>query len=113
MKMDFSKMNGKIMAVVQDYKTKEVLMVGVMNKKALEKTLETGKVTFWSRTRRKLWTKGETSGNWLIAKKILVDCDVDTVLIMAKPQGPTCHTGDRSCFLDKGIERILTKEIYE
>ena len=113
MKMDFSKMNGKIMAVVQDYKTKEVLMVGVMNKKALEKTLETGKVTFWSRTRRKLWTKGETSGNWLIAKKILVDCDVDTVLIMAKPQGPTCHTGDHSCFLDKGIERILTKEIYE
>lgn len=98
MELDFTKMNGLIPAVVQDFKSKEVLMVGFMNKQAWEKTLKTDKVTFWSRTRKSLWTKGETSGNYLLVKKIFADCDKDTVLIYAQPLGPTCHTGKKSCF---------------
>ncbi len=94
-------MNGLVPAVIQDYKNNDVLMVGFMNKIALEKTIKTKKVTFWSRTRNKLWTKGETSGNFLILKKIYVDCDNDTILIKAEPKGPTCHTGNRTCFFEE------------
>ncbi len=96
--IDFDKMNGLIPAVVQDYKNNKVLMVGFMNKEALDKTLKNKKVTLWSRTRKKLWTKGETSSNFLIVKHIYTDCDNDTVLIKAEPSGPTCHTGNESCF---------------
>ena len=96
--IDFEKMNGLIPAIVQDSQTNEVLMLGFMNKEAFEKTKELGKVTFWSRTRSKLWTKGETSGNFLVVKKMFLDCDNDTILIKAEPKGPTCHTGEKSCF---------------
>ena len=85
MKIDFAKMDGLIPAVIQDIKTNDVLMLGFMNKEAWEKTLKTGKVTFWSRTRNQFWTKGKTSGNFLIVKKIYLDCDQDSVLIKAKP----------------------------
>lgn len=99
--LDFDKMNGLIPAVIQDSKTGDVLMLGFMNQEAWEKTLKTGKVTFWSRTRNELWTKGETSGNFLLVKKILLDCDQDTVLIKAEPKGPTCHTGHQTCFFEE------------
>ena len=96
--LDFSKLGGLVPAVVQDWKTKDVLMVGFMNRSAWKKTLRTKKATFWSRTYRKLWTKGETSGNYLLVKKIRVDCDNDTVLITAKPLGPVFHTENKTCF---------------
>jgi phosphoribosyl-AMP cyclohydrolase len=99
--LDFEKMGGLIPAVVQDAETNEVLMVGFMNKEAWEKTLKIGKVTFWSRTRNELWTKGETSGNFLLVKKIYIDCDQDTVLVKAEPKGPTCHTGNKTCFFEE------------
>jgi len=101
MKLDFDKMNGLIPAIIQDYQTNEVLMLGFINEEAWKKTNETGKVTFWSRTRNKLWTKGETSGNFLIVKSIYLDCDSDTVLIKAEPNGPTCHTGNKTCFFNE------------
>lgn len=101
MKIDFAKMNGLIPAIIQDFKTGDVLMLGFMNKEAWEKTLKIGKVTFWSRTRNQLWTKGETSGNFLMVKKIYLDCDQDTVLFKVEPKGPTCHTGNRSCFFEE------------
>lgn len=101
MKLNFLKMGGLIPAIIQDYKTDEVLMLGFMNKEAWEKTQKTRKVTFWSRTRNELWTKGETSGNFLLIKKMYVDCDNDTILIRAKPKGPTCHTGNKTCFLNE------------
>ncbi len=97
-KIDFQKMNGLIPTIIQDWKTKKILMLGFMNKEAWEKTIKTKKVTFWSRTRNKLWTKGETSGNFLIAKKVYIDCDNDTILIKVEPKGPTCHTGNETCF---------------
>ena len=98
--MDFEKLNGLIPAVIQDDQSGEVLMVGFMNDEALRKTRETGFATFFSRTRGKLWTKGETSGNRLQVKRILVDCDEDTVLVrvMRLGDGNVCHTGSRSCF---------------
>jgi phosphoribosyl-AMP cyclohydrolase len=98
--MDFSKLDGLIPAVIQDERTSEVLMVGFMNEEALRKTRESGFATFFSRTRGKLWTKGETSGNRLAVSRILVDCDDDTVLVKVTPLGDglTCHTGERSCF---------------
>jgi len=99
--LNFKKMNGLIPAIIQDDKTSDVLMLGFMNKKAFDKTIRTGKATFFSRTRNKLWTKGETSGNFLIIKKMYTDCDNDTVLIKAVPKGPTCHTGKRTCFFRK------------
>lgn len=101
MKLNFKKMNGLIPAIIQDYKTDKVLMLGFMNKVAYKKTAKTGKVTFWSRVRKKIWTKGETSGNFLIVKKIYMDCDNDTILIKAKPKGPTCHTGNKTCFFNE------------
>ncbi|MEN8194606.1 MAG: bifunctional phosphoribosyl-AMP cyclohydrolase/phosphoribosyl-ATP diphosphatase HisIE, partial [Bacteroidota bacterium] len=98
MNVDFNKENGLIPAIVQDYKSGTVLMLGYMNEEALEKTKQIGKVTFFSRSKKRLWTKGETSENYLIVKDILVDCDNDTILIKADPQGPTCHTGSDTCF---------------
>jgi len=101
--MDYSKLNGLIPAVIQDADTSEVLMVGFMNDEALERTRNTGFATFFSRTRNKLWMKGETSGNRLAVTDILVDCDDDTVLVKVKRQGDgnVCHTGERSCFFRK------------
>ena len=98
MDIDFEKMGGLVPAIVQDNVTRKVLMLGFMNKEAYDKTVETGKVTFWSRTRNCLWTKGETSGNFLNVKEILLDCDKDTLLIKVKPEGPVCHTGADTCW---------------
>jgi phosphoribosyl-AMP cyclohydrolase len=101
--MDYSKLSGLIPAVIQDADSNEVLMVGFMNDEALARTRETGFATFFSRTRNRLWTKGETSGNRLAFTDILVDCDDDTVLVKVKRQGDgnVCHTGERTCFFRK------------
>lgn len=99
-KIDFEKLNGLVPAVVQEPTGGKVLMTGFMNKEALSKTLESGKVTFYSRTRQKLWTKGETSGNFLLLEKIHHDCDNDTLLVYARPTGVVCHTGTTTCFAD-------------
>jgi phosphoribosyl-ATP pyrophosphohydrolase/phosphoribosyl-AMP cyclohydrolase len=97
--IDFSKFeNGLIPAVIQDVHTLEVRMVGFMNRDALEQTLQTGRVTFWSRSKNRLWQKGETSGNGLSVQAARLDCDRDTVLIQVDAAGPTCHTGERTCF---------------
>ena len=98
--MDFTKLDGLIPAVVQDDDTNEVLMVGFMNEAALARTRDTGSVTFFSRTRQSLWTKGETSGNRLEVVRLLVDCDEDTLLVRARRlgDGNVCHTGQRTCF---------------
>ncbi len=97
-KIDYSKGNGLVPVVIQDYNTLQVLMVGYMNEEALNKTIEEKKVTFFSRSRNRLWTKGETSGNWLYVSEIISDCDNDSVLIKVSPAGPVCHTGSTSCF---------------
>lgn len=94
----FKKMNGLVPAIVQDDRTGKVLMLGYMNQEAYEKTLSTGLVTFFSRSRQTLWTKGETSGNLLHLKSIAVDCDGDTLLVKATPDGPVCHTGTDTCW---------------
>jgi phosphoribosyl-ATP pyrophosphohydrolase/phosphoribosyl-AMP cyclohydrolase len=96
--MDYDKMNGLIPAIIQDAKSNRVLMLGFMNKEAYKMTKKEGKVTFYSRTKDRLWTKGEESGNFLYVKEILKDCDKDTILIKADPVGPVCHTGDDTCF---------------
>ncbi len=102
MNLDFAKCDGLVPAIVQDHRDGRVLMLGFMDEDAFAKTVETGKVTFLSRTRNKLWTKGETSGNVLVAKRIEVDCDLDTLLIHAEAFGPgVCHAGFRSCFYRK------------
>ena len=98
MQIDFDKLQGLVPAVIQDAVTNKVLMLGFMNHKAYEKTVQTGLVTFWSRTRNCLWTKGETSGNVLRVVKILNDCDNDTLLIKVNPAGPVCHTGADTCW---------------
>jgi len=99
MELDFEKTGGLIPAVVQDVGDGRVLMVGFMNKAAFDHTVESGKVTFWSRSRNELWTKGGSSGHYLIAKEIQIDCDLDTLLIQAESLGPgVCHNGYRSCF---------------
>ena len=97
-KLDWEKVNGLIPAIIQDHQTLQVLMLGYMNKEALEISQSTGLATFFSRTRQKLWTKGETSGNNLKIKKIMHDCDNDTLLVLAENNGPTCHLGRNSCF---------------
>src|SRR3990172_2825041 len=104
MRLDFAKMGGLLPAIVQDQASRDVLMLGFMNEDALEKTLHSGHVTFWSRTRETLWTKGETSGNFLNVRRIWVDCDEDTILIEADPVGPTCHTGAGTCFFTEMSE---------
>lgn len=96
--LDYSKLNGLVPAIIQDARTKNVLMLGFMNEEAYLKTVETGKVTFFSRTKQRLWTKGEESGNFLNVVDILEDCDRDTLLIKAIPQGPTCHKGTDTCW---------------
>ena len=98
MSLNFDKMGGILPAIIQDAKTNEVLMLGFMNLEAYEKTLSEKKVTFYSRTRERLWTKGEESGNFMDVVEILEDCDADTLLIRVNPQGPACHTGMRTCF---------------
>lgn len=102
MKVDFKKYSdGLVPAVVQDYITQKVLMLGFMDEEALKKTEETGLVTFYSRSKKRLWTKGEESGNHLKLRQMLVDCDKDTLLIKAEPTGPVCHTGADTCWSEK------------
>jgi len=103
MNLNFNKLNGLIPAIIQDYNTKEVLMLGFMNQEAYEKTLESKRVTFYSRTRNSLWVKGETSGNYLNVKEILPDCDNDTLLVLAETTGPVCHTGSKTCFVNQNV----------
>ena len=98
MNIDFDKSGGLVPAIIQDANTRQVLMLGYMNREAYEKTLELGRVTFYSRSRQCLWTKGEQSGNFLEVVDIKVDCDEDTLLIQAHPHGPTCHTGTDTCW---------------
>lgn len=101
MNLDFDKMNGLVPAIVQDNTTRQVLMLGYMNKEAYEATVKTGKVTFYSRTKKRLWTKGEESGNFLHVVSIKEDCDNDTLLIQVNPVGPVCHTGTDTCWGEK------------
>jgi phosphoribosyl-AMP cyclohydrolase / phosphoribosyl-ATP pyrophosphohydrolase len=120
MKLDFSKYNEGLMpAIIQDAKTNKVLMLGFMNEEALNKTKELNKVTFFSRSKNRLWTKGEESGNFLNVVDILKDCDKDTLLIKANPVGPVCHTGADTCFDEKNkpesflfeLENIITNRL--
>lgn len=120
MNMDFDKGKGLMPAIVQDHRTLQVLMLGFMNEEAYELTKKNGKVTFFSRTKNRLWTKGESSGHHLTVTSIKLDCDGDTLLIQATPAGPTCHTGSTSCFqeeTDKGfiyaLEETITQRIEE
>jgi phosphoribosyl-ATP pyrophosphohydrolase/phosphoribosyl-AMP cyclohydrolase len=99
--LDFDKGDGLLPVIIQNYNNGQVLMLGYMNRKAVEKTLKSGLVTFYSRSKKRLWTKGESSGNYLHLKQIQKDCDSDTILILADPDGPTCHTGAVSCFHEK------------
>lgn len=102
MKIDYNKYADKLVpAVIQDIKTHKVLMLGFMNEEAVDKTITGGKVTFFSRTKNRLWTKGEESGNFLMVREISVDCDNDTLLIKAEPKGPVCHTGADTCWMEK------------
>ena len=107
MTLDFEKMGGLIPAIIQDNNTNKVLMLGFMNEEALEQTLSSGKVTFFSRTKNRLWMKGETSGNTLSVVSITPDCDNDTLLVKAIPAGPVCHKGTDTCFGEKNEEDIL------
>jgi len=114
---NFDKMNGLVPAIAQDYRTGEVLMLAFMNQQAWEATLNSGKATYWSRTRQELWVKGQTSGNQQIVKEIRIDCDEDTVLLKIEQQGgATCHTGHRSCF-HKKVEgetiRIIGSPLFD
>ena len=116
--IDFTKGNGLVPVVIQDYKTLQVLMVGYMNEEALSKTRKDKKVIFFSRSKNRLWTKGETSGNYLYVEEISADCDNDSILIKVNPAGPVCHTGSTSCFGDetaKGfiyeLEHIINQRI--
>ena len=114
MELDFEKMNGLIPAIIQDNYTQKVLMLGFMNKEAYEKTMETGKVTFFSRTKNRLWTKGEESGNFLHVVSVKADCDNDTLLIMVHPEGPVCHKGTDTCWGDKNEQDIMfLKELQD
>ena len=107
MKINFEKSAGLVPVIIQNANTLQVLMLGYMNEEALEKTRAEGKVTFFSRSKNRLWTKGETSGNYLIVSEILEDCDNDTLLIKVFPQGPTCHTGSTSCFAEETARGFL------
>ena len=107
MLIDFSKTNGLVPVIIQNYQNQQVLMLGYMNEEAFAKTQSERKVTFFSRSKNRLWTKGETSGNFLIVKDILVDCDNDTLLIKADPLGPTCHTGSTTCFKEETAKGFL------
>ena len=116
MKPDFNKTNGLLPVVIQDAVTTQVLMLGYMNEEAFKKTQKEQKVTFFSRSKNRLWTKGEASGNFLWVKEMFLDCDEDTLLILAKADGPTCHKGTVSCFdnqLKKGFLYRLEKTIHD
>ncbi len=116
MDIDFSKDNGLVPVIIQNSNTSQVLMLGYMNQEAFNKTKAENKVTFFSRSKDRLWTKGEESGNLLIVKDIQIDCDNDTILIKAEPKGPTCHTGSTSCFKEetpKGFLYELQQTINE
>jgi len=107
---DFSKYtDGLVPVIIQDYNTKKVLMLGFMNEEAFNKTKQESNVTFYSRSKQRLWTKGETSGNFLLVKEILTDCDNDTLLIKAEPTGPVCHTGADTCFKENNSGFSLQK----
>lgn len=109
-KLNFTKLSGLIPAIIQDTTTNQVLMVGFMNREAVEKTIEERRVTFWSRTKGRLWQKGETSGNTLEVSSIQTDCDGDALLVRAIPTGPVCHTGSYTCFAEAkttGAESVL------
>jgi phosphoribosyl-AMP cyclohydrolase len=117
MNLDFAKSDGLVTAVIQDDATNRVLMVGYMNEEAFRRTVETGYATFWSRSRRKLWLKGESSGHRLVVKGISTDCDQDAILIKVAPQGPgVCHEGYESCFfrtLAEGEWKITDRQSYD
>ncbi|MBP6588411.1 MAG: bifunctional phosphoribosyl-AMP cyclohydrolase/phosphoribosyl-ATP diphosphatase HisIE [Flavobacterium sp.] len=106
MNIDIKSAHGLIPAIIQDSETKNVLMLGYMNEESLQKTIETGKVTFFSRSKQRLWTKGEESGNFLNLVSIKNDCDGDTLLIQAKPVGPTCHTGADTCWQEPNVQEF-------
>lgn len=101
--VDFTKTEGLVPAIIQDANTNKVLMLGYMNEESLSKTIEEGRVTFYSRSKGRLWIKGETSGNFLLIQQILLDCDQDTILIKVNPVGPACHTGADTCFNEKNV----------
>jgi len=107
MNIDFQKNNGLVPVIIQDNATLQVLMLGYMSEEALQKTQQEKRVTFFSRSKNSLWTKGETSGNFLMVNDIQIDCDNDTILIKATPQGPTCHTGSTSCFKEETAKGFL------
>lgn len=107
MKIDFEKMGGLVPAIIQDAETRNVLMLGFMNEEAYQKTLDTRHVTFWSRTRQTLWTKGETSGHFLNLVDMKIDCDNDTLLVRVNPIGPTCHTGTDTCWGEENEDNPL------
>jgi len=107
MDIDFSKDNGLVPVIIQNNNTSQVLMLGYMNQEAFNKTKVENKVTFFSRSKNRLWTKGEESGNFLFVKDIQIDCDKDTILIKAEPKGPTCHTGSTSCFKEETAKGFL------
>jgi len=111
--LNFKKLDGLIPAVVQDARSNKVLMVAFMDKTALEKTIETKLATFYSRTRRSIWVKGESSGNYLRVKELIPDCDHDTLLVRVLPDGPTCHTGSRTCFDESGSGVDILFELEE
>jgi phosphoribosyl-AMP cyclohydrolase / phosphoribosyl-ATP pyrophosphohydrolase len=107
MKIDFNKSDGLVPVIVQDYTNLQVLMLGYMNEEAFTKTQAEGKITFFSRSKNRLWTKGEKSGNFLIVKEIKIDCDNDTILIKALPTGVVCHTGSQTCFGERETKGFL------
>ena len=112
--IDFDKMDGLVPAIIQDADTAKVLMLGFMNREAYDKTMETGKVTFYSRTRNHLWTKGEESGNFLHVVSVKADCDRDTLLIQVHPVGPVCHTGTDTCWGEKNEQPVMfLKELQD
>lgn len=111
--LNFSKANGLLPAIVQDYNTSAVLMLGYMNEESLEITVKEKKVTFWSRSKNRLWQKGETSGNYLKFVSMDKDCDSDSILIQAIPEGPTCHTGSYSCFKVQPNKLSILRELEE
>ncbi|GIU81068.1 MAG: bifunctional phosphoribosyl-AMP cyclohydrolase/phosphoribosyl-ATP diphosphatase HisIE [Acidobacteria bacterium] len=112
MKIDFEKYADRLVpAIVQDFETEKILMLGFMNSEALKITQETGKATFYSRSRQKIWTKGETSGNFLYVRDILIDCDADTILLKVNPSGSVCHTGADTCFGESNTFRDFLFEL--
>lgn len=113
MNLDFDKLDGLVPAIIQDADTAKVLMLGFMNSEAYAKTVETGKVTFYSRTKQRLWTKGEESGNFLQVVSIKADCDRDTLLIQVHPVGPVCHTGEDTCWGEKNEQPVMFLKLLQ